>query len=319
MNPARILTAFLAFSLILLISSGQAQVKSDESREQNKETLRVDVDLVLINATVTDSDNRYVTGLGSENFQIWEDKVEQQIEYFSSEDVPLSAGLVFDVSGSMAGMLPMARSAAVTFLRMGNPQDEYFLVEFSDDPRLVRDFTSDIADLQHRIAFSNAGGRTALYDAMYLAMDKVSRGSNPRKALVLITDGQDNRSRYSYSNVKEFAKERDIQVYAIALSAPTTTQYVSRMAGTAVLNDLTKVTGGRAFAPYSVNEMDGICRRIGLELKSQYILGYRSTNTVKDGKWRKIKAKVVPSQGMPRMSVRAKSGYYASMLERASK
>jgi len=314
MNLAWTFAVLLGLSFTFSTSSGRAQVTPVDTPEQK--TVRVDVDLVLISATVTDSENRYVTGLQREHFQVWEDKVEQTIDYFVSEDLPLSAGIVFDVSGSMASSMPVAREAVATFLRMGNPQDEYFLVEFSDTPRLASDFTSDIADLQHKIAFSTATGRTALYDALYLAMDRVSRGVNPRKALIVITDGQDNRSRYSYSNLKEFAKEKDIQIYAIGI---TDWSYSSRVRATAVLGDLARTTGGRAFFPDSNRELESICQKIGLELKNQYLLGYRSTNTAKDGLWRKVKVKTVDSKDIPRLTVRAKTGYYASATERVSK
>jgi Ca-activated chloride channel family protein len=321
MKFARAMLVFLCLSSAMLIFAQKAEVSSTSDKSSKSETLRVDVDLVLVNAVVTDSDNRFVTGLKPENFEIWEDKVPQEIQYFSNEDVPLSAGIIFDVSGSMQATLPVARSAAVTFLRMGNPEDEYFLVEFSDSAQLAQDFTADITKLQQRIAFNNARGRTALYDALYLGLDTVSHGSNSRKALVLITDGQDNHSRYSFANVREFAKERDVQVYAIGLTDPSQVgmQPIPMFSATAPLNDLANVTGGRAFFPTSVYQLEDICTKIGLDLRNQYVLGYKSTNTAKDGKWRKLKVKVNRPQGMPRMGVRAKSGYYASALERVSK
>src|SRR5262249_4174790 len=152
-------------------------------------------DLVLVNATVTDSQGNYVTGLNKESFQIFEDKVQQEIQYFSAEDVALSGGILLDVSGSMRDSLSTARSAAVTLLRMGGVEDEYFLIEFGTQARLMQNFTADIGNLQSRIAFTNADGSTALYDAVYLGLDTVGHGTNPRKALLLITDGQDNHIR----------------------------------------------------------------------------------------------------------------------------
>src|SRR5262249_47580661 len=158
------------------------------NRGQTAPTLRVDIGLVLLTATVTDGKNRYVTGLTPDHFQVWEDKVEQHVQYFSEEDVPLSVGIIFDVSGSMQSKLPAARAAASTFLKLGDQEDEYFLIQFSDSAELIQDFTSDISKLQNRLLATHAKGSTALYDAMYLGLENLNRGHNPRKALLLITD-----------------------------------------------------------------------------------------------------------------------------------
>jgi Ca-activated chloride channel family protein len=280
--------------------------------------LRVDVDLVLLNATVTDSANRYITGLQKEHFQVWEDKIEQEILYFSTEDVPLSVGIIFDISGSMEDKLMPARNAASTFMRLGDREDEYFLVQFSNSPRLVQDFTTDITRLQQHLLFMQARGLTSLYDAMYIGLERVTRGHNSRKALLLITDGEDNHSRYSFADLKEFAKERDVEIYAIGIVNQATTQ-VSGYTGRAVLEGLAKLTGGRAFFPTSIHELESICALIGANLKNQYVLGYRSPNLSHDGKWRKIQVKINRTKDMPRMSVRAKTGYYASAIAKAMK
>jgi Ca-activated chloride channel family protein len=284
---------------------------------QTAPPLRVDIDLVLLTATVKDRANRYVRGLTQESFQIWEDKTEQQIRYFSEEDVPLSVGIIFDISGSMANKLAPARAAASTFLRMGERGDEYFLIEFSDRAGLVQDFTTDITKLQNSLLATYAKGGTSLYDALYFGMEKVNRGHNSRKALLLITDGEDNHSRYSFSDVREFAKEHDVLVYSIGLLEEQSTQ-LPRM-GAAVLQDLANITGGIAFFPDSIAALDAICAQIGNDLKNQYVIGYHSTNPNSDGKWRKIRMKVNMPKGAPRLSVRAKSGYYASKVASAMK
>src|ERR1044071_2661466 len=201
---------------LMLARAGRSQ-KPQATSADKEQTLKIDVDLTLVNATVTDSLNRYVSGLEQEHFQIWEDKLEQKIEYFSSEDVPMSLGMIFDVSGSMKDKISTARDAAVTFLKTGNPDDEYFLVEFANRPEVAEDFTSDITKLQNRLIFAPAKGMTAMYDSVYLGLEKLKEGSNPKKALLLITDGEDNRSRYTFSNVKEFVKEQDIQIYSIGI------------------------------------------------------------------------------------------------------
>jgi Ca-activated chloride channel family protein len=284
-----------------------AQKPSSTAKTQ---TLKVDVDLVLVNATVSDSQGRMVTDLGREHFQLWEDKVEQKIEYFSAEDIPLSIGLIFDATGSMKDKISTARDAATTFLKTGNPEDDYFLVTFSQRAQLAQDFTSDITRLQDRLLFTPAKGLTPLFDAVYLGLDTMKNASNKRRALLLITDGEDNHSRYSFADIKEFAKERDVQIFAIGIVNPSGELSMGKT-GRAIIEDLVNITGGRAFFPDSVYELEDICTKIAVELKNQYVLGYHSTNEAKDGKWRKIRLKVNPPRGISNLSVRGKSGYYA--------
>jgi Ca-activated chloride channel family protein len=267
------------------------------------QTLKVDVPVVLVNATVSDLKGRLVAGLERQHFRLWENEIEQQVEYFSLEDMPLSVGLVFDATGSMAEKLSAARNAATAFLKTSNPRDEYFLIEFSDQPRLVQDFTSDIAGLERRIFTASARGLTPLFDAVHLGLEKVTNGRNTKKALLIITDGEDNRSHYTFSDIREFAREHDAEIYAIGL--------VDTLEGRTTISDLVETSGGRAFFPNSVNQLDDICTRIALELKNQYLLGYRSTNEAKDGRWRQIRVDVNPPKGLPPLAVRARTGYYA--------
>jgi Ca-activated chloride channel family protein len=271
------------------------------------------VDLVLVNVTVTDASNRYVTGLGQEHFQVWEDKVEHQIEYFSAENVPLSAGIIFDTSSSMENKLVPALAAANTFLSMSDPDDEYFLVRFSDTPELVQDFTTDIGKLQSQLLLTQAKGATALYDALYLGIETVARGRNARKAVILITDGEDNHSRYSLSNVRELVKERDVLIYSIGIVDPVDLAFPN-LWGRSTLRSLAELTGGVAFFPRQLESLAGICAQIGLDLKNQYVLGYRPSNHSGDGKWRKIQIKVKAPKDAPRLNVRSKTGYYAPAI-----
>ena len=306
-NTASILIPLLASACAAIIL---AQEPPPTAKTQ---TLKVDVDQVLVNATVSDAQGRMVTGLGREHFQLWEDKVEQKIEYLSAEDMPLSIGLIFDATGSMSDKLSTARDAAATFLKTGNPDDEYFLATFSDRARLVQSFTTDISKLQSRLLFTPAKGLTPLFDAVYLGLDQMKSASNKRRALLLITDGEDNHSRYSFTNIKEFAKERDVQIFGIGIVNPSGELSMGKT-GRAIIEDLVEITGGRAFFPDSVDELQDICEKIAVELKNQYVLGYHSTNTAKDGKWRKIRLKVNPPKGVSNLSVRGKSGYYAESL-----
>src|SRR5215467_13384268 len=262
-----------------------------------QKALKVDVDLVLFNVTVLDGDNRLVTDLKPENFQLFEDKIEQQILYFSSEVAPVSLGIIFDISHSMEKKLDFAREAAAKFLETGTPEDEYFLVEFSNRAKIAEGFTSDISRLRDRLALKQGAGATALYDAIYLGLGQLKRGQNPKKALLLITDGEDNHSRYSRGDIRDFIREADAQIYVVDL-------------GRALLGDLADMTGGHSYHT-SMDDLENTCEKIAFEIKSQYVIGYESTNTSKDGKYRKIRVRVTPPAGMGKLGVRTREGYYA--------
>ena len=285
---------FLAFLAVFLIGLAAAYGQ----RDQIGKTLKVDIDLVLINVSVTDADNKSVMDLRKENFQLFEDRVEQDIRYFSAETTPVSLGIIFDASHSMEGKIDLARKAAVTFLENGTPEDEYFLVEFNNKARIAQDFTTDIARLRNHLIYVPPQGSTAMYDALYLGLNKVKKdGQNTRKALLLITDGEDNHSRYTRGNIREFVKESDVQIYSIDL-------------GRALIGELSDMTGGHSYRT-SMSALEKVCERIASELKNQYVLGYVPSNTAKNGDWRKVRVKVNPSQTTDRFTVRAKEGYYA--------
>jgi Ca-activated chloride channel homolog len=312
MNKPRLLLPMILFSLPFLCTTVvRAQERSMKDRNQ---TIKVDVDLVLVNASVSDSQGRMVTGLQQGNFRLWEDKVEQKVEYFSSEDSPMSIGLIFDATGSMQDKISRARDAAVSFLKTGNPEDEFFLVTFSQSPRLEEGFTTDISRLQSHMIFTPAKGLTPLYDAVYLGLETMKTARNRRKALLLITDGEDNHSRYSFWDIKEFVKEQDVQIFIIGIVNPTG-DLGPDPNGRPIIEDLAQISGGQAFFPDSVDEVEDICNKIALELRNQYVLGYRPTNAAKDGKWRKIRLKINTPKGLPNLSVHGKSGYYAQTLD----
>jgi Ca-activated chloride channel family protein len=261
-----------------------------------QKSLKVDVDLVLFNVSVNDVNNKFVSGLAAENFQVFEDKVEQKVRYFSSDVAPVSLGIIFDISHSMQKKLDFARDAATKFLESGTPDDEYFLVEFANRANVAQGFTTDISRLRDRLAFRPAEGATALYDGIYLGLAELKRGQNPKKALLLITDGEDNHSRYSRGDIRDFVREADAQIYVIDL-------------GRALLGDLAEMTGGHSYHT-SVEDLEDTCAKIAFELKSQYIIGYESTNTSKDGKFRKVRVRVNPPAGMAKLGVRTRDGYY---------
>ncbi len=308
----------VALPAVMIARAARSRSPQENSAEKKtNQTLKVDVDLVLVNATVTDQLNRYVSGLESEHFQVWEDKIEQKVAYFNAEDVPISIGIIFDVSGSMKDKIGTAREAAATFLKTGNPDDEYFLVTFANRPEVVADFTTDVTKLQSKLLLTPAKGMTAMYDSVYVGLEKLKEGTNPKKALLLITDGEDNRSRYTFQNVKDFVKEQDVQIYGIGIVDEWNSQLSAGHTGRAMIEELADLTGGRAFFPDSVYELEDICTKIAVELKNQYVLGFHSANGAKDGKWRKLRVRVNPPKGIEHLNVRAKSGYYAATADAA--
>jgi Ca-activated chloride channel family protein len=282
----------------------------DPSLKTHTRPMKVEVDLVLVPVTITDPMNRLVTGLESENFEVYEGPEKQQIKHFSSEDVPISLGVIFDISGSMGNKIEKAREAVVEFFRTANPQDEFFMVSFSDRPELLSDFTSSVEDIQAKLVYAQPKGRTALMDAIYMGLHQMKKGNQQKKALLIISDGGDNHSRYTENEIKSLVKEADVQIYGIGIfdSAPTT---LEEKMGPVVLSEISEVTGGRTFTIDNPNELADVATKIGIELRNQYVLGYRPNRPARDGKWRKIKVKLNPPKGLPPLHVYAKTGYYA--------
>ncbi|MFZ5927146.1 MAG: VWA domain-containing protein [Acidobacteriota bacterium] len=275
--------------------------------------LRIDTNLVLVPITVTTPLNQIVTGMEKENFRLFEDKIEQEITYFASFDAPISIGLVFDASGSMGSKLTKSRQAAAAFFKTANPEDEFFLIQFNDRPQLVVPFTRDVEEIQNRLTFTQAKGRTALLDAMYLAMQTLKKGRNPRRALLVISDGGDNSSRYTETEIRTLLKEADAQVYAIGIFEPIGARgrTAEELAGPGLLSDLAEMTGGRHFPVDNLNDLPDIAAKIGLELRNQYVLGYISKNPNRDGKYRKITVKLNQPRGLPPLRALHRQGYYA--------
>jgi Ca-activated chloride channel family protein len=280
------------------------------SLKTHERPLKVNVDLVLVPVTITDPMNRLVTGLDKDNFAVFEGKQEQQIRTFSSEDAPVSLGVIFDMSGSMASKIERAREAVVEFFKTANPQDEFFMITFADRPEEVSDFTSSIEDIQGKLVYTVPKGRTALLDAIYLGVSKMRQAKYPKKALLIISDGGDNHSRYTEGEIKSTVKEADVLIYAVGIYDHYFPTEEERL-GPALLSEVTELTGGRAFTIDNPNDLADVATKIGIELRNQYVLGYRPTNSAHDGKWRKIKVKLIPPKGLPPLRVYAKTGYYA--------
>jgi len=275
--------------------------------------LHMDVDLALINVTVTDPYNRLVTGLDPDNFRVYEDNIEQEVVTFSSEDVPISIGVIFDFSGSMANKISKAREAALQFFKTANPQDEFFLVSFNERAELTSSFTNSIEDLQSRMMLTAPKGRTALLDAIYLGLSQMRGARNGKRALLILSDGGDNHSRYNESDIKRLVKEADTQLYAIGIFDPLgyRNRTPEELNGPSLLGEVTEMTGGRVFAVENLNELPDIASKIGMELRNQYVLGYRPSNKAHDARWRKIKIKLRAPKGLPPLNVYSKTGYYA--------
>ena len=282
----------------------------DVSLKPRGKPIQKSVDVVLVNVTVTDDWNRIVTGLEKENFAVMEGNQVQEVGSFSSEDAPISLGVIFDMSGSMAEKITKAREAVIEFFKTANPQDEFFMITFNDRPELMSDFTTSVDEVQGKLIFTVPRGRTALLDAIYMGLNKMKDAHNTKKALLIISDGGDNHSRYTENEIKSTVKEADVQIYAIGLYTVNPVQ-PEEAAGPGLLTDLTEVTGGRAFTVNNPNELADVATKIGIELRNQYVLAYRPTNKTRDGRWRKIKVKLIPPKGLPHLNVFAKTGYYA--------
>ncbi|MBA2733870.1 MAG: VWA domain-containing protein [Acidobacteria bacterium] len=324
------LVSCLAFSFLLFIAFGLVTAQEQkpatpaprqtptpqpapqqEGREAG-ETEIVNKDLVTLTVTVTDTYGRYVSGLDKKAFKVFEDKEEQEIEYFSDDDTPVSVGILFDVSGSMSqDKIRKAREALSRFIQTSHDSDEYFLIGFNSRAQLLMDKTRDGDAVLNKMTFVETKGNTALYDACYLGVEKVTRGVHNKRAILLISDGQDNDSRYTFSEVRRLLKESDVVVYSIGILGGNDPGSSLGMEGQATLDEMSAVSGGKAFFPNTSAEMDELFERIALELRHQYSIGYSPKNFKNDGKWHKLKVKVTPPRGLPRLFVRSREGYYA--------
>jgi VWFA-related protein len=279
---------------------------------------RADTTLVLVPVSVTDPSNRYVLGLEKQDFHLFEDDVPQTITHFSSEDAPLSIGLLVDTSGSMGAKLDTSRRAIVEFLKTLNASDEAFLVEFSDQADLAVSLTSHSSDIENKLTSINSGGLTALLDAVHVGLQEMKRAKNPRKALLIISDGGDNNSRYTSTQIADLVREADVQIYAMGVFEPvlsfgltTARLTTAEMSGPKLLSEIAEQTGGRALAANNLRELPGIAERIGIELRNQYVLAYSPTNKGRDGKYRKVQVKVDQLKALPALKARWRLGYFA--------
>jgi VWFA-related protein len=274
--------------------------------------LRVDTKLVLVPVSVYDSSNHPVTGLEKEHFKLFDDHVEQTVTHFSMDDEPVAVGLVLDTSGSMGPKLRRSRQAAAMFFKSANPDDEFFLVEFNDQPRLVVPLTTNTDDIDNHLLFAVSRGRTALLDAVMLALHEVKKSNKKRKALLIISDGGDNCSRYSEGEVRNRVRESDVLIYAIGVFEPAGTRgrTPEEASGPGLLSDIAEQTGGRHF-PTDTFELPDIAAKIGVEMRNRYVLGYSPTDLQRDGRYHRVQVKILPPKGLPTLRASWRLGYYA--------
>ena len=283
---------------------------SDSPAPADGTTFQARVDLVLVPVAVTDPLGRLVTGLDKDNFEIYEGKEKQAIRTFSSEDTPVSLGIILDSSGSMASKIERARDAVKELIGTANPQDEFFLITFADAPELVTDFTTSVEGIQNQLLYARPRGSTALLDAIYLGITNMRHAKYAKKALLIISDGGDNHSRYHEHEVKSLVREADTLVYAIGIY-DVYFSTLEEQIGPALLSDISDVSGGRMFTVENPNDLPSVAMKIGAELRNEYVMGYRPMNPKYDGKWHKIKVRLSLPKGLPRCEAHAKQGYYA--------
>jgi Ca-activated chloride channel family protein len=299
-----------------LVAFGQRSMSDNSNSKTHVEDqsplVRERTELVNVTVTVTDRDGRAIPGLTARDIEVFEDKVKQKIEFYGVEDAPISVGVVFDVSGSMRNKLDQARAALKAFVEVSHQEDDFFLVGFNGRAKLVSDFC-DGEELARRLNLVSAQGETALYDAVYLGIEKVQEGRHRKRALLVISDGQDNASRYSLDQLRQRLKESDVQLYSIGVDRVAMSEKAEQrraMQGQLIMNEIAQITGGRSFFVRSAAELEETTIRVALELRRQYSIGYAPTNANSDGRWRKIQVRVNRPEGTPQRNVRAKEGYY---------
>jgi len=291
------------------VATGQS-AKSEADRAETR--IQVNSTLVLIPVMVTDGRDHLIIGLARDQFRLWDEKAEQVISHFAAEDAPVSIGVVFDSSGSMRNKINESRAAVAEFVRGANPDDEFSLVEFNDRPHLVGGFTSQPQELQQELMSIEPQGRTALLDGIMLSLDQMQHAKHRRKAILIISDGGDNNSRYTSRDVKARLRESDVQVYSIGiLELPFRRRTMEELGGAALLDEVARETGGRLYEVDDLSDLAGIASTIGEALRSQYVLGFAPTAEMRDGKYHRVRVKVARTKGHAALRASFRSGYYA--------
>lgn len=297
----------------LAVDGTQAARAAIRNSSVNATSIQMDVDRVTVPVTVTDRDGYILTDLKKDNFEVYDDKVKQHILAFSSEDAPLAAGIIFDTSRSMEDKLQNSKDAALQFCKTANPEDLFMLVAFNSRPYMVSDVTGDYAKLLAEMLFAQSEGTTSLMDAIYAGIAKLRPLKVSRKVLLVISDGGENHSRYTYGTIRKMVREANVQIYTIGIfeSADDRDLTPEEEYGPALLADLARISGGRAYSMGSSDELPGVMEEISLSLRSQYVIAYKPSNLVRDGRWRRIKVRLRPPSGLTHLHAYARSGYYA--------
>ena len=280
-------------------------------------TLTVDVDHVVLHASVTDKNGRVISGLKRENFRVYEDNAAQEVSVFYHEDVPVTVGLVLDNSGSMTENKPSMMAGALRFAETSNPRDEVFVVNFKDDYYLDlgsgKDFTSDLEELQEALAKTTTGGNTSLWDAISASLGHLRRGTHQKKVLLILSDGVDSTSSLTFNKLLGEAQQAETALYFIGLPCGQDAKRGVCRKAKRDLRRLAEVTGGVAYFPVSITEVEALCRQVAHDIRNQYILAYYPTNSAHDGSFRAVRVEVVnPPKGAGKLFVRARTGYYSA-------
>src|SRR5262245_16696951 len=304
--------ALIGCLLLLAPQPGVRGQQQGPDIDQDKDVIRQRTSLVVVNVSVTDKQFRQISGLNKEHFEIYEDKVRQKIESISDDHRPAIVGIIFDLTGSMNNKMSRAREAIKAFIDTCYDQDDFFLVGFNERASLLAELT-DGRGILDKLALAEPCGQTVLYDATYLGVEKVKEKRHDKRAVLIVSDSQDNASRYNYGELRKLLKEADVQVYCISiLEEGSGAGSVLDRQGQLILEELSQTTGGMAFFPSSYTELEDAVTRIALTLRHQYSIGYVPFNEQRDSKWRKIKVRVHAPKGLPSLIVRAKEGYYAT-------
>jgi Ca-activated chloride channel homolog len=325
LNPfvRRLVTVGLAGCMILVCSFQAARSQSVLSSAQKPQAevprIKVEVNLVLVDVSVTDEKDQLVNDLTQEDFHLYEDRIEQPVSVFKHEDVPVTLGLLLDASGSMYAKRQKVNVAAVDFMQLSNPHDEVFLIDFADEAylELDKDFTSDVEELKEALENVQFRSSTVLYDAVYLALNHIKKGKYDKKVVLLVTDGKDNPGpgqHFSFKKAFDFAVESGAQIYTIGLlDEPPKSHFFKKglPKEAEILKEFAEATGGKVYFPQSVNDIGNVTKEIAHDIRSQYLLGYYPTNTKRDGSWRALQVKVTPKANSKKLYVRCKRGYNA--------
>ena len=306
MFDRRIVGMTFAVGLGVSLLAGQVSIQP-RSRPAAKQpaipsaNLRIDTNLVLVPVTVNDQLNHPITGLEKQNFRVLDDRVEQVITAFSTEDEPIAMGLVFDTSGSMRGTFSQGRLATSQFLQLANPEDEFFLVEFDTSPRLTIPLTSETGSIRAEILMTHSGGSTALFDALYMAINEMRKSKKTKKAIVLFSDGGENNSRYTQRELDNLVRESDVLIYTVLIPGED--------ANPGLMSRIAEMTGAHSYFANS-QELPDIAQKICIELRNRYVLGYAPQGQPRDGRYHRIEVKLLPPRGLGKLRAHWRLGYY---------